>query len=95
MGLNVVVETLDRQPHPEWDDSRYAGDRSLFDIANQVTRVDRVLDPGFGGANDWYRCPVDFAEFRAAAWPAENPDRWAPLAQILERDTDFWVYLSV
>lgn len=95
MGLNVLVTTLDGRQHPQWDDGRYAGDRKLFEIAEAVPRIDHIDDPGWGGANDWYWRPTDFAAFRAAEWPDENRDRWAKLADILERDVDFWIFLSV
>ena len=95
MGLNVIVTTLDWQPHPDWDDGRYAGDRALFKIAEAVPRVDHINDPGFGGANDWFWRPTDFQAFRAANWPLENSERWQHLAEILEHNPDYWIFLSV
>lgn len=95
MGLNVIVQTLDGERHPDWDDAKHSGDRELFEIAKAVPRTDHHDDFLPGGACDWYWRPTDFTAFRAAPWPEVNPERWAHLAEILERDRDYWIFMSV
>jgi hypothetical protein len=41
-----------------------------------------------------YSRPRDFAAFRAANWPDVNEERWKLLADLLERDSEYWIYFS-
>ncbi len=94
MGLNVIVENPDapfeERYHPDWDDLRYSGDRELFAIMKAVPGEYRDVSEC-----DWVWRPTDFAAFRAAAWPEVNTERWSKLADILEADSRYWIYMSI
>lgn len=99
MGLNIIVEQPDapvaRADHPDWDWIRYGGDRELFDIMSAVPgETKRANDNPWIDDRSWWR-PTDFAAFRAAAVPTTWPERWQKLADILEADPSYWVYMSV
>lgn len=95
MGLNICIERpADYAGHPDWDWIRYGGDRQFFDHFKDLLTEEKLAD-GFPLEDDryWSR-PADFAAFRARAARAENPERWLKMADILEANPDYWIYLS-
>lgn len=96
MGLNIYIVKADGQmkDHPDWDSSRWGGDRqlpSLWDWDN--LKPDRELEWGDGDFQIFR--PIDFAKFRATDWPKVNPDRWALMCDILEQNPEYGIYISV
>ena len=95
MGLNICIENIEekdlaKRSHPDWDDGRYSGDRQLFDIIAAVPGEYRDLNEV-----DWVWRPTDFSAFRAADWPDVNAERWIEMADILEADDRYWIFMSV
>lgn len=97
MGLNVSVTTVERpyRHHPDWDDGRYSVDRELWSIMENVPGDYHQVELAPGWVEDWYWRPTDFAVFRAAAAETSQPERILHLADILERDPEYWIYMSV
>ena len=98
MGLNISLIKLPPpwgSIHPEWDDMKYGGDREAARLMNSlpIEECDLATIDVDRGINVFYR-PTDFAAWRAADWPAVNPDRWRLLIDLLEADPDYWIYLS-
>ena len=93
MGINVYVQTLEHEHHPEWDTGRFSGDRELPDILSALPHAQATL----GDERDCefvYR-PADVETFRAAMlarfdW---NHERWNQLADLL-MDDRWWIYFS-
>ncbi len=94
MGVNVCLQTLTGEDHSEWDDGRYSGDERLVYILGDLDMEVHVVDPGYDRGNYRYSRPRDFAAFRAANWPDVNEERWKLLADLLERDSEYWIYFS-
>ncbi|MCJ8158816.1 hypothetical protein [Sphingomonas sp. LaA6.9] len=96
MGLNVIVTKLGAgfDEHPDWDDTRYSVDRELWDIMKIATGEYHQVELAPGFVEDWYWRPTDFTAFRAAAAETSYPERMLHLADILEQDCDYWIYMS-
>jgi hypothetical protein len=94
MGVNINIETTDGQRHPDWDYTRYGGDRDFASAFHDLD-VDEWTPKGFPWEDDRivYR-PKDFAAFRALAAKSEWPERWAKAADILETNPEYWLYFS-
>tara|TARA_R110000868_G_scaffold32613_12_gene118740 strand:+ start:561 stop:833 length:273 start_codon:yes stop_codon:yes gene_type:complete len=90
MGLNVSIQTIDGQYHPNWDDGKYHGDREISAAVASAKPVIHWLDEC-----NFVERPTEFAAFRAFAWPDYNQERWTRLADILENEPQFWIYYSV
>lgn len=95
MGLNISVMKPDHSgDHPDWDWLRYAGDREFGKMVFDLPHITKGPN-GYG--DDWqYIRPADFTAWREAIakveWP--NPGRFEGLLDILEREPDYWIYLS-
>ena len=97
MGMNVSIYRAGAGgrsvEHPEWDDTRYAGDRDIPDALYTVGQYQR------DGTDDleaipWVR-PKDPAALRRemeARYP-ESAGRWRQLEDILS-DQGWWLYIS-
>ena len=94
MGINVHIQTVDDQDHPDWDWIRHAGDRDVPTIIEENGGTIAYPEkPEWG--DDWrlFR-PKDFAALRAAKWPDCNEARWVQLVDILEGDGKWWLHYS-
>lgn len=95
MGVNIIIMTKDDwQRHPDWDSSRYGGDRAFWEYFDQKL-FEQWTPPGFPYEDDaiYYR-PSDFVAFRAAASLHPFPERWMHAADLLEANPDYWLYFS-
>lgn len=95
MGLDIWMHKRDdwRAQHPDWPSGRYAGDREFH--THFAGTLQDWTEPGFPYETDviLYR-PADFAAFRERARTSVNPERWLLAADLLEADTDYWLYFS-
>lgn len=94
MALDVHIETIDMESHPDWK-SRGNGDREFWQICEGLEFQDWQPD-GFPYESDrvLYR-PSDFAAFRAAPWPDQwARERYHKAADIMESDPKWWLYFS-
>lgn len=94
MGINICVVKAPSfvDEHPEWDWFRYAGDRDIPKLFSVLP-----TDEKFVGEDSWYYRPSDFEAWRAHIRdnpPTCNEERLPKLLDLLERDADYWIYVS-
>lgn len=92
MGLNIAIQK-NGVDHPEWDSSRFAGDR---EFPSFMRGLPQIVKTSLGSEDPEYR-PGDFAAWRAAIasreWP--NPGRFEKMMDLLEQNPDYWLYFGV
>jgi hypothetical protein len=92
MGVNLMLVDEAWKEHPEWDATRFSGDRDFSDWMKDVPKDEKPSGPhDFDGR--WR--PTDFDAARAAI-PADapNPFRFHGLVGYLEAHPGWWIYLS-
>ncbi|RXR28978.1 hypothetical protein [Sphingobium fluviale] len=89
MGLNIMLMTPEGSYHPDWDDGKFAGDREACGLICGLPNIQEWINE----IDARYR-PYDFAAWRAAPWPDDNPDRWSHLIDLLEADERYWINFS-
>lgn len=95
MGLDLLIETIDFQRHPNWGDIRYSVHREIArSLTSETTETWHGPDFPWGDDRMLFR-PKDFAAFRALADASSHPERWHHCADLLEADENYWIYLSV
>lgn len=87
MGVNLCLYTKAHREHPDWDWTRYSGDREFAALTGGL--------PSAGTEDDLVR-PTDFAKWRAAVADARlpNPGRHEKLLDLLEADEGYWLFVS-
>lgn len=95
MGVNISLRKLDGTQHPEWDSSRYSGDREVMEVieANGGTISSNPTFDPWRDPDPMFR-PGDFDALAKAQWPEENPERWALLQRTLRDEPDYWLDVS-
>jgi len=94
MGVNIYLQSRNLGDHPEWDAFRYAGDKEFSGVISRCPHIEEnwSSEPDC----ESYIRPTDFSSLRKAIaereWP--NPGRFEKLADLLERDSEYWVYFS-
>jgi hypothetical protein len=90
MGVNISIQTLDFQDHPDWDIQRHSGDREVWSIlaANGGTIHQPGYDPWLHG--EPLIRPADLEAARKGQWPDVNADRWKQMLDILA-DKKWWL----
>jgi len=93
MGLNIYLVTKDREDHPHWDSSRYAGDKDFPEWVSGLTRT-YVERNEFNEFEDIFR-PDNIQDWRDCL-PKErsNVERFPKMFDILEQNLDYYIYLS-
>lgn len=92
MGIHVSIyrekSNRELQEHSTWDWTRYAGDREIPHVLDNIGKVRLYSNRG-------YVRPVDVEAFRVALHEVNdfNQKRWDELAEILE-DPQWWLYFS-
>jgi hypothetical protein len=91
MGLNLLLVTADGRPHPTWDDSKHVGDREFIAVGLPAVRT--------GDPECCLERPIDFEGWRAIASTFDeesgNVGRLVGLVDILEREPEYWLMVSV
>jgi hypothetical protein len=90
MGVNISIQTLDHQDHPDWDYLRHAGDRDVWAILE--ANGGYITQPGY---DPWLHGeplirPADMVVARKAPWPEVNAGRWKQMLDILS-DEKWWL----
>lgn len=101
VGINLVVyrrrrgRIVSEASLEQWDWTRYVGDSEFAkDVLGDEVATIAEREDGYDG--EWYYRPRDVARWKA--WDAAyqyNNGRWSALADLLETDTELWVYQSV
>lgn len=95
MGVNLCIETLDGQEHPDWDPFINGGHkqfaREIFGKLPYETHR-KHPDPWYDDS-EWYR-PTDFDAWREALKGFVNEDLFMKMIDILESDDRYWLYIS-
>lgn len=85
--INLYRDVCDK--HPEWDWIRHSGDRQFPAV---LANCETITKPG---DDDMIR-PVFVNQLRAGIRESslEQPERFLHLCDLLERDTDYWIYFG-
>ena len=93
MGLNISLYGPCSAEHPDWDSVRYAGDRDFAALLGKELPTIQKGDPFI---EDVMFRPADFAVWRtvvaAKEWP--NPGRFEKMIDLLEANSDYWIYMG-
>lgn len=93
VGVNICIKKPEtHEDHPDWSWFRMAGDRQFAAMVPELPLVAKGED-----GDEWlYVRPADFRAWRNAIAKVEwaNPGRYDGMLDILERDSDYWIYLS-
>lgn len=88
MGVNICVMKPDGSEHPDWDDLKYSGDRHFMAWMSG-------LDRQYSDEDDELFRPINIREWRDALPPdRDNVDRFPQMFDILEREPEYWIYIS-
>jgi hypothetical protein len=90
MGLNLYLQRPDGTEHPDWDSSKFAGDRDVF---NAITDMGVIYHQPFDLYEPLLR-PVDLGTLDEIKWPEFNAERWEQLCRILRDEPDYWIAAS-
>jgi hypothetical protein len=96
VGVNLILETLTGERHPDWDPFINGGHKQF---AREVLHT-LPLVTDRKGENPWVEDivdrhrPADFAAWRAAVADLPNPELFAKMIDIMQRDEKYWLYVS-
>lgn len=95
MGMNIYIQRLpDFKDHPDWDSDKWAGCREfaarVLALPHEAQKVGDFPDI------EWFFRPKDFEEVREAIKAPEMPnkDLFLSAIDILENNSDYWLYCS-
>ena len=89
MGIHIsLVHRYNLDEHPEWDFTRYQGDREFVNLEYKLA-VKTIKD------GEYWR-PLFFNTWREKIKELPYPERFNQLLDILEKDEreDWWIYIS-
>lgn len=93
--INIHLQrTLDYEDHPDWDSSCLHGDKMFAQMFYKVVPIDSIsIEP----TETFYRpqegsWPKWRKWLASVKWP--NPGRFEKMLDILEKDKDYWIYIS-
>jgi hypothetical protein len=89
MGIHISLYRNTCEHHPEWDWVRHSGDSQFPAV---LANCKQITKPGF---EDMVR-PAFVDQLRAGIRESslEQPERFLHLCDLLERDTDYWIYFG-
>lgn len=91
----IFLTEFDRAYWPGWEFPANGGHRELDRALGEVLKVEYYKSKSGDDAFWTFVRPVDFPAFRAFTQALNsNPELFAEMADVLEQNPDYWLYVS-